>query len=505
MPPSHRIQIDLVDVWRDPDRQRHLRTLVWGDPVEVTELTADYAQVQFTTFTQSAEGSITPRTTTGFIRPPKSSRIRVADLLRPAAPNPVLSIHFVDVQQGDGSVIETPDGQVILVDGGDNQLFARYLAGHFRGTSPTQPQEVACLLVTHGDADHFSGLNDILESETHTKRAKRLFIRPLRVFHNGLVKRPTSRAGRNLKEIELLGPTRTVAKKLYLTGLVDDLTSVDEAELNTPFRAWCRTLRTYHARHPIEFRRLALGDTEAFRFLDPSGVRMEVLGPITRKLTDGPALAFLHQPRTDPRPDEAEPSTPGAYSASHTINGHSVVFRLTYGQFAFLFAGDLNEEASATLARAHREGTLQLRSEVFKVPHHGSSDYSRPFLQAVSPVISVISSGDESARKEYIHPRANLVGALGRWSRLDDPLIFVTELAAFFSMEGWSRLTNDQAARKRGPFFGFSRAAFGMVRTRTDGQRLLVCTDSANVRLKEAYAFVAGPDGTPKATPVVRA
>ena len=40
----------------------------------------------------------------------------------------MLKVNFVDVQQGDGAVIESPDGKVILIDGGDNQLFARYLA-----------------------------------------------------------------------------------------------------------------------------------------------------------------------------------------------------------------------------------------------------------------------------------------------------------------------------------------------------------------------------------------
>ncbi|HEY6186455.1 MAG TPA: hypothetical protein VIW80_02165 [Pyrinomonadaceae bacterium] len=93
-------------------------------------------------------------------------------------------------------------------------------------------------------------------------------------------------------------------------------------------------------------------------------------------------------------------------SASHTINGHSIVFRLTYGQFSFLFTGDLNDEAARILTRAHNSGGVNLQAEVFKVPHHGSADFSSALLQAVSPVISVISSGDETARKEFIHPRA---------------------------------------------------------------------------------------------------
>ncbi len=55
------------------------------------------------------------------------------------------------------------------------------------------------------------------------------------------------------------------------------------------------------------------------------------------------------------------------------------------------------------------------------MPHHGSADFSGAFIKMVSPVVSVVSSGDESARKEYIHPRATLMGALGKHSRVDEP------------------------------------------------------------------------------------
>ena len=47
----------------------------------------------------------------------------------------------------------------------------------------------------------------------------------------------------------------------------------------------------------------------------------------------------------------------------------------------------------------------------------------------------------------------------------------------------------DEKAEGRGRFFAFSRAAFGLVMVRTDGERLLVCTNSGRKDLKEAYAF----------------
>jgi len=193
------------------------------------------------------------------------------------------------------------------------------------------------------------------------------------------------------------------------------------------------------------------------------------------------------------------------FSASHTINGHSIVLRLRYGGFNYLFCGDLNDESGRFLVREHSKGSVSLRAEVFKVPHHGSADFSGAFIQAVSPVVSVVSSGDESMAKEYIHPRATLMGALGKLSRVPEPLIFVTELVAFFQTEGFATLTDAKKAQKRGEFFSFSRPVFGLVKTRTDGQRLLVCTDSGNLEMKEAYAYVIDATGAVQPAPVLRA
>jgi hypothetical protein len=181
------------------------------------------------------------------------------------------------------------------------------------------------------------------------------------------------------------------------------------------------------------------------------------------------------------------------------------VFKLTYGAFSYLFSGDLNDEAARYLVQEHNQGRANLRSEIFKVPHHGSADFSGAFVQAVAPVVSVISSGDESARKEYIHPRATLVGALGKHSRVAEPLVLVTELVAFFTYEKLVQHADPKVAAKRGPFHGFSRASFGMVKTRTNGERLFVYTDSANKKMKEGYAYVLDNLGQPQPDEVLRA
>ena len=519
MPSSHLINVDLAKVFRSSDRKGLLNVLTWGASVDVIGITSTHVEVKATDFEKQPDGSVKPKGVVGFIVPPKGTK--PASVVIERAKNTILKVDFVDVQQGDGAVLETPTGKVMLIDGGDNQMFARYLASRFRGTTAKRPRPIDCILVSHGDADHFAGLTEIHASETNKTKFKQLFIRPRRIYHNGIVKRPGKQGGRTLKDTELLGPTVKDGKDLIITGLEENLLEVPDEEMNRPFLAWKNALRAFKKRGPITFRRLEKGDAKAFDFLAEDGLKVEVLGPLTTTAGGKKGLKFLRTPKKGPRSagevlSLQEPGT-GSPSASHTINGHSVILRLTYKGFSFLFSGDLNDEAERALTLAHNRGDVNLQAEVFKVPHHGSADFSGAFLQAVAPVISVVSSGDDNARKEFIHPRATLVGALGKYSRLDEPLVFVTELVAFFQVEkmvspechkmkAGTAVIKDGVAeldkKARDPFFAFSRAAFGLVSVRTDGARLLVCTNSGRTDLKEAYAFAMDENGKPVPMPL---
>lgn len=504
------VDVDLADVFAKPGRKGYLHTLAWGDYVDVIDRTATHIRIRTSKFVTQLDGSIVAQKSEAYIEPTKSSGLKPADILRPQKQSRVLKVNFVDVQQGDGAVIETHDGRVILVDGGDNQLFARYLAARFTGTSEARPKQIECILVTHGDADHFAGLAEIVKSETNKDPRKRLFIAPRRVYHNGLVKRPAKdSSGSTIPETAMLGQTTQVGGRRIITGLVEDLLAVPDTDMNLPFRKWKNALLHWNKRKKIKFRALQLGDDDAFDFIDDPDLEMSVLGPIPVDTNGTSGLPFLGKPPKGPRIGheslELDSAVFKGASASHTINGHSIVFRLRYGGFSFMFAGDLNDESGRKLARMHQNGEVNLRSDVFKVPHHGSADFSGALFQMVSPVVSVVSSGDESARKEYIHPRATLMGALGRFSRVEEPLVFVTELVAFFNVEGWSQLTDPKKKVKRGDFFGFSRTAYGIVKTRTDGSRLLVYTDSGKATMKEAYCYELDENGLPVPCVVGRA
>jgi hypothetical protein len=525
---KHTVNVDLANVYDSPQKKGFLRTMSWGDAVEVLNVTGEHVEVRVFRFEPQPDGTSKPVAASGFIVPPKGGPIKPADVVVEKKESRVLMVNFVDVQQGDGAVIETPKGKLVLVDGGDNVMFARYLASRFRSTDAGKPKEIDCILVTHGDADHFLALTEIFESETSPTKFHRLFMQPRRVYHNGLVKRPSKINGKAVKPVDMLGATKTVKDAetgkdvTIITGLETDLTTVDPAQMNEPFQKWQAALTAYKQRSAIEFRHLQMGDNDAFDFLSDEGIKVEVLGPIPTKIGNVEGLKFLGTPPKGPRIGheslETEIKGFSGKDSSHTINGHSIVFRLTYGRVNFLFTGDLNDEAGRALTQAHNRGDLSLQAEVFKVPHHGSADFSGALLQAVSPVVSVISSGDESARKEYIHPRATLVGALGKYSRLEEPLIFVTELVAFFEYEGLMRpefhklgkddicVIKDGAAvldaKARKQFIAFSRAAFGIVKVRTDGVRFFVFTNSGQADLKEAYAYEVDDKGKVKPSEV---
>lgn len=72
-----------------------------------------------------------------------------------------LRIHFVDVGQGDCTLIEFPDGKTTLMDGGDNapstkKKILRYL-------NALKIDTLDYLVVTHADEDHCGSLNEVVK------------------------------------------------------------------------------------------------------------------------------------------------------------------------------------------------------------------------------------------------------------------------------------------------------------------------------------------------------
>lgn len=84
-------------------------------------------------------------------------------------------------------------------------------------------------------------------------------------------------------------------------------------------------------------------------------------------------------------------------------NDDSLVIKITYGEIDVLFTGDISKNAEARLIAYGQD----LRSEILKVPHHGSrTSSSAPFLDAVQPLGAIFSLGRNN---RYNFPHADVV------------------------------------------------------------------------------------------------
>lgn len=95
--------------------------------------------------------------------PPKEwkYRIKTPDLQKRA--DGELRMHFLDVGQGDCTLIELPDGKIMLIDGGNGQRDVT--ADILRYMNALKIDTIDYLVVTHADNDHCGGLQEIIKQK----------------------------------------------------------------------------------------------------------------------------------------------------------------------------------------------------------------------------------------------------------------------------------------------------------------------------------------------------
>ncbi len=75
-----------------------------------------------------------------------------------------LRIHFIDVGQGDSTLIELPDGKVVLIDGGDT--YEKTGTAILRYLNALNIEVIDYLFVSHTDSDHCGSLATVLQYKT---------------------------------------------------------------------------------------------------------------------------------------------------------------------------------------------------------------------------------------------------------------------------------------------------------------------------------------------------
>jgi beta-lactamase superfamily II metal-dependent hydrolase len=481
------VSVDKTSLRKDPDGTSALETeLIWGDRVDILG-------------EQGAWYQGTARRKTGWVKK--------ADL----GDQSLLEVYVNDVGQGDSVLIKTPDGKWHLIDAGkacEEQMTkkgaANFLRWKFIDDLKEPSMALENVIVSHPDDDHYGGMLNVLTGDPGDGGT--FVVSVASFWHSGFAK---------FKSAPKLGATEdgtsdplpiaipgVESRGTFVTELLDGRDSFGNPSrpFETKFQKYAALVSTV----PGSVRRL----TNHTQYLPGYGpgenpVTIRVLGPVLESLQSG-SVGFRKFNDSD----------------SETVNGHSVVLLITYGNARILLSGDLNAAAQRLLMSMYPAG--ELAADVLKGCHHGSDDVDMQFLAAVGARATVISSGDNES---YSHPRPMLVGACGRYGRrsktrkgtIQTPLIYSTEIARSVALgfakearfrqqaadpftdikpsnvsvkaENW---TEFRSLDKKAPVS--TKLVYGLVNVRTDGAQILCGTLKESGNTFDLRTFLAGAD-----------
>lgn len=458
--------------------------MLWGDAVNVVATSGDKSSVK-----------------TGRSRDPQ---------VEVFLPNAVLSdeslleIYIIDVGQGDGVLMRTPDDKWHVIDAGISNAFqmtkkgaANFIRWKFQTDLGRPGVELESAIISHPDFDHYGGMLDLLSGRLWDGRTFPVSVKNF--WHSGMGR---FASGAKLGATEQ-GTVSNIPHPHYnlspdddfITELLDGKASF--ASPSRPFDDSFARLAALVATVPQNVGRLSAGIAHlpGYEPNNPSGLVIHILGPILEDI--GNNKTGLRDLGDD----------------SKTRNGHSIVMRLDYADTRILLTGDLNTASQRLLLSYHNSAAFT--SDVAKGCHHGSDDIDLRFVKAMGARATVISSGDN---EDYAHPRPRVMGASAKYGRESKdpkgqtlpPLLYSTELArsvkleyaASFRKTGTSTalLQADEAEVK--PSNGKYRKVtstpistdliYGLVNVRTDGKRILCGTMKESGNEFDLKVFRAG-------------
>lgn len=391
------VAVDTAPLLLDgPDGKTKIH-LLWGDHVDVIRKNGDHSEVW-------------SRGRKGFI---ENSFLGDESLLE---------VYFIDVGQGDGVLIRTPDDRHILIDGGFDRSkqptrknAADFVDWKFTKDYRKKQIHLDAMIASHCDADHYGGLFDLLDvAQTDELDAQSVAVDAF--YHAGIGWWSNSEKKRWLGE-------KSADSKFFLQLLEGRKEALAALKPNAPERLqgeWARFIEAVTKAKssdggPTKIKRLSTLDEYIPEFADTNGLSIKILAPIQFDLEARPALRSF-----------------GSQDSWNT-NGNSLLFRLDYGRARILLTGDLNSRCQKTLFEDYVGQRQEFECDVAKACHHGSDDVSYDFLAAMRPAVTVISSGDN---EDHDHPRPTVVAASAttgylqiKDDRILSPLVYSTELA----------------------------------------------------------------------------
>ena len=96
----------------------------------------------------------------------------------------MLEVNFIDVGQGDGCHIVTPDDKHFLIDAGESANMFRFLRWRFNLKDASVPPPPMTVVISHSDTDHYLGFNEVFAK---TMRGWSQQIAFKKVYHNGMM------------------------------------------------------------------------------------------------------------------------------------------------------------------------------------------------------------------------------------------------------------------------------------------------------------------------------
>ena len=138
------------------------------------------------------------------------------------------------------------------------------------------------------------------------------------------------------------------------------------------------------------------------RILTEKKIRTQSLSEKTpAQIINGVEISFLNPPAWNATQSKAQNLS--------DLNNSSLVIKLQFKDISVLLAGDMGREAEGRMLRKD----YLLKSDILKIPHHGSSSSSSPpFLERVRPTYAILSVGERNIGK-LPHPEV-----LKRYSQL---------------------------------------------------------------------------------------